>query len=59
VCTGLWFGILREREYLEDMGTYGKIILKWILNSMGRDGLAEERDKWQAILYTVMRIWVP
>jgi len=59
VYTGFWFGNLRERDHSEDTGIDGKIILKWILNWVGRDGLAEERDKWWAILYTVMRIWVP
>jgi len=59
VCKGFWFGNLRERDHSEDIGIDGKIILKWILNWMGTDGLAEERDKWQAILYRVMRIWAP
>ena len=59
VYTGFWFGNLRERDHSEDTAIDGKIILKWILNWVGRDGLAEERDKWWAILYTVMRIWVP
>ena len=57
VYTGFWFGNLRERVHSEDIGIDGKIILKWILNWMGRDGLGEERDKWRAVLYTVMRIW--
>jgi hypothetical protein len=30
--------------HLEDIGIDGKILLEWILNWMGRDGLAEERD---------------
>jgi hypothetical protein len=59
VYMGLWFGNLRERDHLEATDIDGKIILKWVLNCMGRNGLAEERDKWQAILYRVMRIWVP
>jgi hypothetical protein len=44
VCTGCWFGNLRERDHSEDIGIDGKVILKWILNWMGTDGLAEERD---------------
>jgi hypothetical protein len=27
----LWWGILRERNYLEDPGVNEKIILRWIL----------------------------
>ena len=59
MCTGFWFGNLSERDHSEDIGIDGKIILNWILNWMGTDGLAEERDKWQGILYRVMRIWAP
>jgi hypothetical protein len=31
VCTGFWCGNLRERNYLEDQGIDGRIILKWII----------------------------
>jgi len=58
VYTGFWFGNLRKRGHLEDIGIDGKIILKWILNWMMRDGLAPERDKWRVILYRVTKIWV-
>jgi hypothetical protein len=30
VYTGLWWGILRERNLLEDPGVDGRIILRWI-----------------------------
>jgi len=30
--TKLWVGDLRERCHLEDVGAFGTIILKWILN---------------------------
>jgi len=34
---GFWWGHLRERDYLEDLGVDGRIILEWILNqSVGR-----------------------
>ena len=29
VYTGLWWGNLRERNYLEDPGVDGRIILRW------------------------------
>jgi len=28
--TGFWWGILRKRDYLEDSGVDGRIIIKWI-----------------------------
>jgi hypothetical protein len=28
--TGFWWGILREGDYLEDPGIYGRIIIRWI-----------------------------
>jgi hypothetical protein len=34
----VWWGDLSERDYLEDLNTDGKIILKWIL----------EKDKLRA-----------
>jgi len=41
----------------------GKIILKWIFRNwdVGMDWieLAQDRDRWQAVVYTVMNIWVP
>jgi hypothetical protein len=46
---------------LEDPGIDGKIILKWILGGEGADwiDLAQDRDRWQALVYTVMNFWVP
>jgi len=30
VCTGFWWGNLRERDHLKDPGIDGRIILRWI-----------------------------
>ena len=32
MCTGFWWGDLREGDHLEEQGIDGRIILKWILN---------------------------
>jgi hypothetical protein len=35
--TGFWWGNLRERDHLEDIGVDGRMILKWIFMK-GNDG---------------------
>jgi len=66
VYTGFWWGNLRERDYSEDPGIDGSIILRWIVRRWdgGRGGmdwidLAQDRDRWRALLNAVMNLWVP
>jgi hypothetical protein len=51
VHTGFWWGDLRERDLLEDLGVdgMGSITLEWTLNRLGERELdfylAHERDR--------------
>ena len=62
--TGFWHGNLRERDHLEDLCTYGGIMLRWIFRKwnrgyMDRIDLAQDRDRWRALLKAVMSLRVP
>jgi hypothetical protein len=48
---------------LEDRGLYGRIILRWIFRKWdgGMDwvDLAQNSDRWWALVNAVMNLWVP
>jgi hypothetical protein len=52
-----------NHPYLGDPGVDGKIILKWIFKKWGGGmdwiELAQDRDRWWALLNAVMNLWVP
>jgi hypothetical protein len=54
---------MKEKEHLEDLGTDGRIILKRSSRSGmgGKDWIdvAQDRDRWQAVVNVVMNIRVP
>ena len=59
VCTRFWWGNLRERDHWADQDVDGRIILRWIFRKCeGGCGdwmeLAEDRDRWRALVSTVM-----
>ena len=63
VCTRFWWGNLRERDYWGDQDVDGRIILRWILRKWeGVVGdwmeLAQDRDRWRALVSTVMNFGV-
>ena len=62
--TGFWWGNVRERDQLGDPGVDGRIILiwifrKWDVGAMDWFELAQGRDRWRALVNTVMNLRVP
>ena len=63
--TGFWWRNLRERDNLQDLGVDENIILRWIFRKL--DGvwaidwmeLAQDRDRWWAIVNVEMNLQVP
>jgi hypothetical protein len=52
-----------ERDHLGDPGVDGRIILSWIFRKWDVEGMewikmAQDRDRWQALVNVVMNIWV-
>jgi len=59
-----WWGNLRERDHLGNPGVDGRIILRWIFRKWDVGGmdwieLAQDRDRWRALVNAVMNHWVP
>ena len=64
MCTGCWWGNLRERGHWGDQDVVGRIILRWIFRKLegGREDwmeLAQDRDRWRALVGTVRDFRVP
>jgi len=63
-CTGFWWGNLRERDHWGGPDADGRIILSWIFRKWegGCEDwmeLAQDRDRWRALVSMVMNLRVP
>jgi hypothetical protein len=61
---GFWWGKMRERERVEVSGEDGWITLRWYLQEVGCGGmdcieLAQDRNRWRALVNAVMNLRVP
>jgi hypothetical protein len=60
---GFWWEDLRERDYLEDLGLDGRVILKMGLQEVSWGGmelvvLPQDRGRWRAVDNAVMKLRV-
>jgi len=63
VYSGFWSGNLRERDQVGDPGI-DRIILRWIFRKWNVGGvewikLAQQRDRWQALVNAIINLRFP
>jgi hypothetical protein len=46
----------KERDHLEDQGVGGKMESEWILGGVDWIRLAQDRDRWRAVVSAVMNL---
>ena len=63
MCTGFWWGNLRERDHWGDPGLDGRIIFmdlrEVVYGDMDWIELAQDRDRWRALVNAVMNLQIP
>jgi hypothetical protein len=64
VCTGFWWGNLKERDRWGEPGVNGRIIFKVDLQDVGGVGMdwiepAQDTDRWRGLVNAVMNLRVP
>ena len=56
VCTGCWWGSLRERSHWGDQDVDGRIILRWIFRKL--EGVLGTEWSWPRIAADGGNLWV-
>jgi sugar lactone lactonase YvrE len=56
-----WWGNLREKDHVEDLGVGGRI---WVFKKVRPGGmdwirLGQDRNRWWALVNVVLNLWVP
>jgi hypothetical protein len=63
VYAGFWWETLGERDHLGDQDVDGRVVVKYIFKKWagGMDwiDLAQDRDRWRAVINAVMNLRVP
>jgi hypothetical protein len=61
-CTRFWCESAKERDHLEDQGVDRRMEAEWILGRLAGEvdwiRLAQDRDRWQAVVNEVMNFRV-
>jgi hypothetical protein len=62
MCTRFWWESQKERDHLEDQRVEGRMGTEWILGRLAGGvewiQLAQDRDRWRALVNTVMNLRV-
>jgi hypothetical protein len=63
-CTGFWWESPKVKDHLKDQDVDGRMGSKWTLGRLVGGGvdwihLAQDRDRWRAIVNAGMNLWVP
>ena len=63
VYRGFWWESLRERDPLEDLDIDGRMILRRVFRKWDGDivwiDLAQNKDRWRALVNAVMNLQIP